>query len=624
MYTLIAYRGFESLPLRQTLVNKVFSSFKTSNRIVGVTEPSFSNQKDQLGSTVESAVLVAELVLSEFDKFYLEFQHLTAAAKTAFEQRAYGDSLRISEQKLALYSTSMYSLSERLSNSFPSVLQESSLWDVIESDYQNFVSVRYEADLAIAYFHSVRRAIFRIEWSPVAYSFGIPVDMRAADSDYLLCATIGGVITHEVVTDILSVPGFSVPYRDPETDVANVANRMSEDLQSLHPGQTVQSVEVIKGGFYRNRGVYIVGRIVLANGVVIPLILALLNSEEGIYVDAVLTKESAAHNLFSTTRANFNVTNTQYHEVSEFLYSIMPKRPLGLHYSTIGFNHFGKVAVMDELKSELLPLDRSFCRAIGYPGTVAIGFHSPDSTYNLKVIRNKPTAQYKWGEFEGLDRVLEKYSQVHDINRTGSMLDNIIYYNVKLERKWFDDELLRELLCEASETVTEQGDSIVFKHLIVQRRMTPLPVYLETASPENCEMAVVNLGYCIKNNTAANVFNRDLDARNYGVGGFMRVYLFDYDALTAFTEVKIRSNRDRYDGEEDIPDWVFEEGEVFLPEEIEWGLRIPSRRLRQLFREVHGDLLRVDYWEQIQVQLQKGRVPSVRVYPERDQLHQVL
>lgn len=586
-----------------------------------MTESSFFRRKDQLGSTLESAASVAELVLSEFDEFYLEFQQLTAAAKSAFEKREYQISLRISEQKLALYSTSMYSLSERLSNSFPAALQESSLWDAIESDYQKFVSVRYEADLAIAYFHSVRRAIFRSEWNPVAYSFGISVDRRAADSDYLFCAVIGEVITHEVVVEILSVPRFSVPYRDAEADAANVVNRVSEELQRLHPEQAAHSVEVIKGGFYRNRGVYIVGRIVLTNNAVIPLILALLNSEDGIYVDAVLTKESTAHNLFSTTRANFNVTNAKYHEVSEFLYSIMPNRPLGLHYSTIGFNHFGKVAVMDELKSELVSLDVSFSRAIGYPGTVAIGFHSPDSTYNLKVIRNKPTAQYKWGEFEGLDRVLAKYSQVHDINRTGSMLDNIIYYNVKLERRWFDDELLRELLCEASETVTEQSDSIVFKHLIVQRRMTPLPVYLETASPEDCETAVVNLGYCIKNNTAANIFNRDLDARNYGVGGFMRVYLFDYDALTAFTEVKIRSNRDRYDGEEDIPDWVFEDGEVFLPEEIEWGLRIPSRRLRQLFRKVHGDLLRVDYWEQIQEQLQKGRVPSVRVYPERDQLH---
>ena len=75
---------------------------------------------------LESAASVAELVLSEFDKFYLEFQQLTAAAKSAFEKREYQISLRISEQKLALYSTSMYSLSERLSNSFPVTLQESS------------------------------------------------------------------------------------------------------------------------------------------------------------------------------------------------------------------------------------------------------------------------------------------------------------------------------------------------------------------------------------------------------------------------------------------------------------------------------------------------------------------
>lgn len=81
-----------------------------------------------MGSTFESAASVAELVLSEFDEFYLEFQQLTADAKSAFEKREYQISLRISEQKLTLYSTSMYSLSERLSNSFPAALRESSLW----------------------------------------------------------------------------------------------------------------------------------------------------------------------------------------------------------------------------------------------------------------------------------------------------------------------------------------------------------------------------------------------------------------------------------------------------------------------------------------------------------------
>ena len=47
-------------------------------------------------------------------------------------------------------------------------------------------------------------------------------------------------------------------------------------------------------------------------------------------------------------------------------------------------------------------------------------------------------------------------------------------------------------------------------------------------------------------------------------------------------------------GEEDLPDWYYEDGVVFLPEEIESGLRIPSRSLRRLFRDVHGDLLTPD------------------------------
>jgi len=34
--------------------------------------------------------------------------------------------------------------------------------------------------------------------------------------------------------------------------------------------------------------------------------------------------------------------------------------------------------------------------------------------------------------------VLAKYKRVHEINRTGSMLDNIVYYNLKLERSWFE------------------------------------------------------------------------------------------------------------------------------------------------------------------------------------------
>jgi len=564
--------------------------------------------------------LLAQWALCEFDLFYSRFQVITESAKTAFETRDYQASLIISKKRLSLYSDSMYKLGENLSDAFSPISRDQGLWEVIEEKYRQLVRNRYEGDLALAYIHSVRRALLLGEWSPVDYSFDVPSKANKNYSDFLFETFHTEAITTDLLLDILRVPGFNVQYRELKVDAMLAAQRVKGDLDDRFSTYKIQKIEVIKGEFYRNRGAYIVGRIVLDNLSNVPLVIALLNEEKGIYVDAILTSESAAFNIFSTTRANFHVNNEYYHELSEFLHSIIPKRTLGLSYSTIGFNHFGKVAVMEELKEELLSNDGKFDFAIGFKGTVAIGFQSRQSGYNLKVIRNSPTEQYKWGMFEGVPSVLEKYSRVHVINRTGSMLDNIIFYRVKLERIWFTNALLEELLNEASECVTLQGNFLFFRHLIVQRRLTPLPVYLETSSQAESEAAVINLGHCIKNNMAANIFNKDLDARNYGVGVFGGVYLFDYDALEKFTEVKIRTNQNQFEGEEEIPEWFFEDGVVFLPEEIESGLRIPSRSLRRLFREVHGDLLQVGYYERIQDELRVGKVPSVRVYPERYQI----
>ncbi len=564
--------------------------------------------------------LLAQWTLCEFDLFYSRFQVITESAKTAFETRDYQASLIISKKRLSLYSDSMYKLGENLSDAFSPISRDQGLWEVIEEKYRQLVRNRYEGDLALAYIHSVRRALLLGEWSPVDYSFDVPSKANKNYSDFLFETFHTEAITTDLLLDILRVPGFNVQYRELKVDAMLAAQRVKGDLDDRFSTYKIQKIEVIKGEFYRNRGAYIVGRIVLDNLSNVPLVIALLNEEKGIYVDAILTSESAAFNIFSTTRANFHVNNEYYHELSEFLHSIIPKRTLGLSYSTIGFNHFGKVAVMEELKEELLSNDGKFDFAIGFKGTVAIGFQSRQSGYNLKVIRNSPTEQYKWGMFEGVPSVLEKYSRVHVINRTGSMLDNIIFYRVKLERIWFTNALLEELLNEASECVTLQGNFLFFRHLIVQRRLIPLPVYLETSSQAESEAAVINLGHCIKNNMAANIFNKDLDARNYGVGVFGGVYLFDYDALEKFTEVKIRTNQNQFEGEEEIPEWFFEDGVVFLPEEIESGLRIPSRSLRRLFREVHGDLLQVGYYERIQEELRVGKVPSVRVYPEQYQI----
>jgi len=345
-------------------------------------------------------------------------------------------------------------------------------------------------------------------------------------------------------------------------------------------------------------------------------VLALLNGPEGITVDALVHETADVHNLFSSTLANFHVTTRLYYQTCVFLHSIMPLRPFGHQYSTIGYNHVGKVAMLNEIAEQMRASGQRFTRSPGEPGTVALGFTFDACSYHLKVIRDTPTKAYKWGRFPGVAAVLEKYRAVHEINRAGSMLDAVMYYNVQLERDMFDAELLDSICTAAAGSVQCEGSGVLMRSLIVQMKIIPVPVYLETADPQQVEATMISLGKCIRNNAAANIFNKDLDSRNYGVGRYGQVFLFDYDAVERLTEVKIRTNLDREPGEDCAPAWFFEDGVVFLPEELEVGMNLRNAQARRCFRRVNADLLGTAYWEGVQRTLLEGEVPELSMYPQ--------
>jgi isocitrate dehydrogenase kinase/phosphatase len=345
----------------------------------------------------------------------------------------------------------------------------------------------------------------------------------------------------------------------------------------------------------------------------------LLNGAEGIHADAVVHRIADIHDLFSSTLANLHVTTELYYQTCVFLFSLMPRRPLGEHYSTIGYNHVGKVAILNEITPHLRN-GKSFQRSPGVPGTVALGFTFDTCSYHLKVIRDQPTQSYKWGAFPGVTAVVEKYRVVHEINRAGSMLDNVMYFNLRLDRNMFDPALLDEISREASGSVQVVDDGVFLRSLIVQLKIIPLPVYLESASESETRTVIARLGHCIRNNAATNIFNKDLDSRNYGVGRYGRVFLFDYDAVEKLTDVKIRTNSDREPGEDSVPSWFFEEGVIFLPEELEHGMQFKNDFARRCFRQENADLLEVGYWLDVQQKLQRGEVPALRMYPDSTKL----
>ncbi|MFT5221006.1 MAG: isocitrate dehydrogenase kinase/phosphatase, partial [Gammaproteobacteria bacterium] len=394
--------------------------------------------------SAEQVAAVSTWLYDEYFLFYQDFLKILHLAKLAFEKRDFTNSVNLSAKRLSLYSTSIADVSSRLQAAHPEIHRDITLWDDVDRHYSELIRDQYAEDVGRAYLHSLRRKVYQGEWRADDYSFA---EMISPSSEYiprvLSRFELPDGLSDQIVGDILLLPEFIRNYADLARDTGLVRQRIQSNLgKSFRRSLDLVRVEMINTGFYRNRGAYLVGRLVFTDNSFVPLIIALLNDESGIYVDAVLTSETYAHNIFSSTLANFHVTSDYYHEVCAMLKSIMPKRPLGLHYSTIGYNHLGKVAVMSELEAELVDCETGLENAVGSVGTVAMGFASKNSAYNLKVIRDKPTENYKWGAFEGVESVLRKYTRIHEINRTGSMLDSIIYYKVRLDRRWFSAELL--------------------------------------------------------------------------------------------------------------------------------------------------------------------------------------
>jgi len=560
----------------------------------------------------------ARLILAIFDEFYRKLCEYPYRAMRAFETMDPQASIRISKERLGLYSQYIARHGPRIHAAFAALADNPKIWDELDRLFGSMIVEHYEADIAFSFAHSIRRNIAREGWRPVAYSFPSPSKRRALSmAQVYRRIPVQGRIDAELIANALQAPRFSVPFRDLRGDCERIVERVDFLLDSDAPDAALPvALDVVEAGFFRDRYAFVVGRWVLSDSSFVAFVVALLNSDGGIGVDAVLHRVADVHNLFSSTLANFHVTTRLYYQTCVFLFSLMPKRPLGHHYSTIGFNHVGKVAILNEVIEQVRQSGQRLGRSPGFAGTVALGFTFKACSYHLKVIRDRPTTSYKWGEFPGVAAVLDKYREVHEINRAGSMLDNVMYFNLMLDKDLFEPDLLDDICREAGGSVQVEGESVFIRSLIVQLKIVPLPLYLEGADESEIRNVIVNLGNCIRNNAATNIFNKDLDSRNYGVGRYGRVLLFDYDAVERLTDVKIRTNLDREPGEEDVPAWFFENGPIFLPEEIEYGLQLKNELARRHFRIVNPDLMTVHYWQQVQQMHQRGEVPQLRMYPE--------
>jgi isocitrate dehydrogenase kinase/phosphatase len=223
---------------------------------------------------------------------------------------------------------------------------------------------------------------------------------------------------------------------------------------------------VLSSLFYRNKGAYIVGKVVNGNRDH-PFVIPVLHNRKGaLILDTVLSDTGLITTLFSFTRAYFMVDMEVPSACVRFLRTMLPNKPRNEIYTMLGLQKMGKSAFYRDFLHHLAHSSDSFEIAPGIRGLVMVVFSLPSFPYVFKAIKDSFPAPKETTR----ELVKEKYLLVKYHDRVGRMADTLEYSNVAFPRARFSEELLAELKAVAPSLVEEEQDQIIVRHVYIERR----------------------------------------------------------------------------------------------------------------------------------------------------------
>ena len=213
------------------------------------------------------------------------------------------------------------------------------------------------------------------------------------------------------------------------------------------------------------------------------------------------------------------------------------------------------------------------------------------------------------------EHVMEKYQFVFKHDRAGRLIDTQEFRHIEFPLSKFSNELLDELLDSTASSVRIDGDQLVIDHLYVERRITPLNLYTEENEREQVELAILDYGQAIKDLALTNIFPGDLLLKNFGVTRHGRVIFYDYDEVCLVTDCNFRDIPEASSHEDEMrpESWYYVDDKDIFPAEFIKFLSM-NKDLKDLFMDVHGDLLTAEYWRNIKQQHLKKQILEVIPY----------
>ncbi len=576
-----------------------------------------------------------------FNRHYQLFRTESARAKHRFETADWHGQQRAQRERIEFYDLRVREASRRLEREFKAGEQGMEIWQQIKLHYIGLLVDHHQPELAETFFNSVTTKILHRSYFQNDFIFVRPaVSTEYIENDeskvrptyrayYPARASMAETL-QRMVEDF----DLRKPFDDLPRDAGYVAAAMLARLVDAQLRANFQ-IQVLTGLFFRNKGCYIVGKLI--NGFTeYPFALPVLHNKAGtgLAIDAALFGEDDLLMLFSFARAYFMVDMEIPSAYVQFLRSMMPRKPRNEIYNALGLAKQGKTLFYRDFLHHQRHSSDQFRIAPGIKGMVMLVFDLPSFPYVFKVIKD----YYPHQKDTTREQIMGKYLLVKQHDRVGRMADTLEYSEVEFPRARFSDELIAEIekfapsQLEISDRDGDGNIEVIIKHVYIERRMIPLNIYLQEAfdagganpadtSPaavrarEQIERGVIEYGNAIKDLVAANIFPGDMLWKNFGITRHGKVVFYDYDEIEYITDCHFRrvpaprNEEDEMSGEV----WYSVGPRDVFPETFAPFL-LGNPAVREVFMQHHADLLDVEFWQTHKARIQAGYVHDVFPY----------
>ncbi|MFQ3260106.1 MAG: isocitrate dehydrogenase kinase/phosphatase [Gammaproteobacteria bacterium] len=579
----------------------------------------------QSNNTLQNVIAskLARSVFAGFEAMFSQFLNITLGAQSRFEQRQSHSVQSAMRERLQVYEREVKNVSEAVRVIAYAELTCPQTWQLAKNIYGDMVQNHENKPIAHTFFNSTFGAIWDDKKIRTVHLFVLKAKYRSEPRSYesLVSRVSLNNGFNNAVKTLITNQVFRVPFSHLELDVATLQSTLMQgakqqckqvyELINLNDGY----IEYANSLFFRNKACYLIGRCIAKNGDNMPFAIAILNTDEGLKLDAVMMGADQLSLLFGFARTYFMVDTDKPARYVDYLSVLMPHKQRFELFNAIGFIKHAKTEFyrykVDTTKNS--PANFKYVTAPGTPGMVMLVFTIEGLDYVYKVIKDKFSAPKTATKAQ----VIDKYNFVKQADRVGRLVDTHEFRYLAFDLSRFSDELLEQMKNQIGSSMVISGKALILKHVYVERKMTPLNLYINQCDNKILESVMHDYGKAIKELAGANIFPGDMLMKNFGVTRWGRVVFYDFDEICPLTDCNFRDVPQTQNALEELSSnsyFDIAENDIF-PSQFKVFFSANDIAFNY-FNNEHSNLFLATFWQDCQQQVHNGYLPDVYPYKQ--------